>query len=300
MSWFYAGSYEQAIFGSNSVLAVSSQVTVYEYGTTTAAVLWTDWTKSTQAANPTTTSAVGMLQFYADPGMYTLSIVINGTTSTVNVEVRPSSLDGGEQSGFLKEWVGSSTSVPFGWLIADGSAVSRTTYASLFGTVGTTFGVGDGQTTFNLPNLHDQVTVGAGNLYALGAYVGASNISLAVGNIPSHNHGDSGHTHGNTSTESVEHNHADSGHDHATVSSNVAVYTQSSTLSLYTAADAGAGTQVTYGAMTTGSGNANLGGENVLHVHAVPTGNAAITDTGSGTAFSVLQASVGVWKLIKV
>lgn len=43
-------------------------------------------------------------------------------------------------------------SVPTGWLSCDGSAVSRTTYAKLFSVIGTTYGVGDGSTTFNLPN----------------------------------------------------------------------------------------------------------------------------------------------------
>lgn len=44
-------------------------------------------------------------------------------------------------------------SVPNGWLLCDGSAVSRTTYADLFAAIGTTFGVGDGSTTFNLPDI---------------------------------------------------------------------------------------------------------------------------------------------------
>lgn len=45
------------------------------------------------------------------------------------------------------------SSAPTGWLKADGSAVSRTTYANLFNTIGTDFGAGDGSTTFNLPDL---------------------------------------------------------------------------------------------------------------------------------------------------
>lgn len=44
-------------------------------------------------------------------------------------------------------------SAPTGWLIADGTAVSRTTYATLFAAIGTTYGSGDGSTTFNLPDL---------------------------------------------------------------------------------------------------------------------------------------------------
>jgi microcystin-dependent protein len=42
--------------------------------------------------------------------------------------------------------------VPAGWLACNGAAVSRTTYANLFAAIGTTYGAGDGSTTFNLPN----------------------------------------------------------------------------------------------------------------------------------------------------
>ena len=49
---------------------------------------------------------------------------------------------------------------PAGWLLCDGSAVSRTTYAALFAVIGTTYGSGDGSTTFNLPNLTDKFIQG--------------------------------------------------------------------------------------------------------------------------------------------
>lgn len=53
-----------------------------------------------------------------------------------------------------------STKVPDGWLFCDGSAVSRTTYADLFAIIGTSFGAGDGSTTFNLPTKEGLVSVG--------------------------------------------------------------------------------------------------------------------------------------------
>ena len=53
---------------------------------------------------------------------------------------------------------------PVGWLLCDGSAVSRTTYAALFTAIGTTWGAGDGSTTFNLPDLRDRTTVGRGDM----------------------------------------------------------------------------------------------------------------------------------------
>lgn len=53
-------------------------------------------------------------------------------------------------------------SAPTGWLFCDGSAVSRTTYAALFTAIGTTYGVGNGTTTFNLPDLRGRIPMGAG------------------------------------------------------------------------------------------------------------------------------------------
>lgn len=72
---------------------------------------------------------------------------------------------------------------PLGWLRCDGSPISRTTYANLFNAIGTTYGSGDGSTTFNLPNLLDRVPIGGQNNYALGAS-GGSKDSIVV----SHNH----------------------------------------------------------------------------------------------------------------
>lgn len=50
---------------------------------------------------------------------------------------------------------------PVGWLLCDGSAVSRTDYAALFSVIGTTYGAGDGSTTFNLPDLVDKFIEGS-------------------------------------------------------------------------------------------------------------------------------------------
>lgn len=68
-------------------------------------------------------------------------------------------------------------SAPSGWLLCDGTAVSRTTYATLFTAIGVVWGVGDGSTTFNLPDLRASAPVGAGTsvgytqneTYSLGA-----------------------------------------------------------------------------------------------------------------------------------
>lgn len=60
--------------------------------------------------------------------------------------------------GILAPYAGAAA--PTGWLICDGAAVSRTTYAALFAAIGVAYGVGDGSTTFNLPNLKGRMPAG--------------------------------------------------------------------------------------------------------------------------------------------
>lgn len=62
--------------------------------------------------------------------------------------------------GIIAPFAGSAA--PGGWLMCDGSAVSRTTYANLFGVIGSTFGAGDGSTTFNVPDMRSRTPVGVG------------------------------------------------------------------------------------------------------------------------------------------
>jgi len=57
----------------------------------------------------------------------------------------------------------STSTVPTGFLECDGSAISRTTYADLFAVIGTTYGVGDGSTTFNIPDLRGEFVRGWDN-----------------------------------------------------------------------------------------------------------------------------------------
>jgi microcystin-dependent protein len=68
------------------------------------------------------------------------------------------------------------TAAPAGWLVRDGSSVSRTTYAALFAAIGTTWGAGDGSTTFNVPDARRTVDVGSGGSGSsvLGSTVGST------------------------------------------------------------------------------------------------------------------------------
>lgn len=95
-------------------------------------------------------------------------------------------------TGGLLPYTGSSA--PSGFLLCQGQAVSRTTYSALFGICGTTFGAGDGSTTFNLPDLRDRGPVGASGTKALGSIGGAATQTLVAANLPPHAH-DITHTH---------------------------------------------------------------------------------------------------------
>jgi microcystin-dependent protein len=93
-------------------------------------------------------------------------------------------------TGTINAYGGSSS--PNGWLLCDGSAVSRTTYAALFAVLSTTYGVGDGSTTFNLPNLKGRVPVGRDaaqtEFDSLGETGGAKTHTLTIAEIPAHTH----------------------------------------------------------------------------------------------------------------
>ena len=75
---------------------------------------------------------------------------------------------------------------PDGWLLCQGQAVSRTTYAQLFSVIGTTYGSGDGSTTFNLPDMRGRVAVGSDA--NLGAAAGVQSVSLTAAQNGPHNH----------------------------------------------------------------------------------------------------------------
>jgi microcystin-dependent protein len=93
-------------------------------------------------------------------------------------------------------------SAPTGWLAADGTAVSRATYAALFSAIGTTYGVGNGSTTFNLPDLRDNFVRGSGGSFA------------TFGQFQ--NYAVQSHTHSGATSVAGFHGHAvsDPGHTH--------------------------------------------------------------------------------------
>jgi microcystin-dependent protein len=117
-------------------------------------------------------------------------------------------------AGAMMAWSGSV--IPNNWLLCDGSAVSRETYASLFAAIGTTYGSGNGTTTFNLPNLKGKTIVGLDGAQtefdALGETGGTKTHTLTASEMPSHTHAGTSdsagsHTHTGTTSTTGAHTH---------------------------------------------------------------------------------------------
>lgn len=134
----------------------------------------------------------------------------------------------GVPSGSVMPYAGSSA--PTDWLLCSGAAVSRTTYAALFAVIGTTYGSGDGSTTFNLPDLRGRSAFGVDNMggtaanritsggsgitgTTLGAAGGAETVTLSTSQIPSHTHNVVGKTSFTGSTTVVTINNNGNGGD---------------------------------------------------------------------------------------
>jgi len=107
----------------------------------------------------------------------------------------------GINTGVIVPWTASS--VPSGFLECDGSNVSRSTYSALFAVVGTTYGAGDGSSTFTLPDLQDNVVIGKSGTKALASTMGANTVAgagtlsvanhtLSLSEMASHSHSGGG------------------------------------------------------------------------------------------------------------
>lgn len=99
------------------------------------------------------------------------------------------------------------SAAPTNWLLCDGQAVSRTTYATLFALLGIEYGAGNGTSTFNVPNLGAKVPRGTGGGVDRGDTGGATTHVIAEANLPPHQHA-TDHNHASFNTaEAGSHTH---------------------------------------------------------------------------------------------
>ena len=108
-----------------------------------------------------TTGATDILKRYTVAGGWISLYSCNITTGAV-VPYKDGSPMTVTPAGCMSPFAGSTA--PTGWLLCYGQAVSRSTYATLFGVISTTYGVGDGSTTFNVPDMRGRGFIGLDNL----------------------------------------------------------------------------------------------------------------------------------------
>ena len=169
-------------------------------------------------------------------------------------------------------------SAPTGFLLCDGSAVSRTTYSSLFSAIGVAWGSGDGSTTFNVPDFRRRTAIGSGGTVlsgpnnTVGSVGGEETHVLTTSELASHTHTDAGHSHSIT----------DPGHFHAQESDTVLNQSGGSSY--------GGGSFGKYGGNTQSA---------VTGITGTNTANANIQSAGSNSAHNNMQPSAVVLKIIK-
>ena len=185
---------------------------------------------------------------------------------------------------------------PTGWLLCDGQAVSRTTYAALFALLGTTYGVGDGSTTFNLPDFRGRTMLGVSASHALGSTGGAETATLAAANLPAHAHDMGGHTHDYTHGHGASASITDGAGSHQHGATYLATQNGTGSANSFVRTDGSSGT-------VGGSAGAPAGGHNHAVGVSVANGGGAsagpsVANTGNGpgsaTPVSVLDPFLAI------
>lgn len=130
----------------------------------------------------------------------------------------------GEIPGTVKMFAGDEADIVTGWVLCNGTAISRTTFSALFAIINTKYGIGDGSTTFNVPDMRGRFAVGfvdtaTGNdrvvaATPLGKTGGLENVAITIVQLPAHNHAitvnSSSHNHSASTAAAGSHAHAGS------------------------------------------------------------------------------------------
>ena len=123
-------------------------------------VLFPRMTSAQRAAIDSPTAGLLVYQTNATQGFYYFD-------GTVWVYLSPSSGGEAAPTGTIMAFAGDVVNIPFGWMLCNGAAINRVSYSNLYNAIGTAWGVGDGSTTFNIPDLRGQflrgVNMGSGN-----------------------------------------------------------------------------------------------------------------------------------------
>ncbi len=156
-------------------------------------VVATDTLYSEAAANSLTFTVITK-PCLPPAGAVTYKVQITGVNNTNDGTVYWDGFEVIPPDGEVGDIKASATATPDGpWLACDGSAVSRTTYARLFAAIGTTWGIGNGSSTFNLPDLQGRTVIGSGagsglTSRAIADSGGEETHVLTTPEIPSHSH----------------------------------------------------------------------------------------------------------------
>lgn len=200
------------------------------------------------------------------------------------------------------------TAIPSEWLECNGAAVSRSTYASLFAVIGTTFGSGDGSTTFNVPDLRGRTPFGFTSadtdFDTVGKTGGAKTVALTTGELPAHDHSSAGsHSHGGSSGSgggSHSHSGTTGSHSHSHTASSAGSHTHSYSTPSYaytTFSGANSDVNVPQTSGTTGSsGSHTHGTDSQSHTHSFTTGSSSDSHSHSvsvGSGGTHTHSSVG-------
>ncbi len=190
----------------------------------------------------------------------------------------------GAPAGAILDYAG--TAAPTGWLLCYGQAVSRTTYATLFTAIGTTFGVGDGSTTFNIPDCRGRTSVGKDDMGGSSA----NRLTGLSGGIDGDGLGNTGGSEAHTLTTSELASHSHSAGTLAAASNGAHTH------GVPTNASGNGGTfGCTRISTADPAGNFNTS-SNGAHTHTISGSTAT---NGSGSAHNNVQPSIVFNKIIK-